>query len=344
MMVIRHAEVAQVLSGHHARIGAIVRQAYQTHDEGRTALPHSVFLRFPGGSADRIIALPAFLADEPPVAGVKWISSFPANIGGGLPRASGVIVLNDASNGRAEALVETSLISAMRTAAGVALIAEMLCDTPPARLAFIGCGVINREVLGFLAGDPDAGRDFTRVTVFDTDPARAAGFGEACRAAMPRAEIRTAADAGEALAEQDLVSIATTATVPHLDLDACAPGTTVAHLSLRDIRTESILRAQNVVDDPDHVCREGTSLHLAEQKTGGRGFIDATIGAIARGAANFRRDPQRVLVFSPFGLGVLDLALARHVLAETKRLGLGVPIEGFHPAPPPGPQREGVRP
>jgi ornithine cyclodeaminase len=334
MMVIRHAEVARVLSGRHAQIGAIVRQAYQTHDEGRTALPHSVFLRFPGGPADRIIALPAYLADEPPVAGVKWISSFPANIGNGLPRASGVIVLNDAANGRAEALVETSLISAVRTAAGVALATEVLCDAPLARLAFIGCGVINREVLGFLAA---SAHDFTRVTVFDTDPARAAGFGEACRAAMPRAEVRTAADAEEALAGQDLVSIATTAAVPHLDLDACAPGTTVAHLSLRDIRTDSILRAQNVVDDPDHVCRESTSLHLAEQETGGRGFIDGSIGAIARGAAGFRRDPKRVLVFSPFGLGVLDLALARHVLAEAMRLGLGVAVEDFHPAAPHGP-------
>lgn len=331
MMLIRHAEVDRVLSGRHAEIVAIVRQAYQTHDEGRTALPHSVFLRFLDGSSDRIIALPAFLADETPVAGVKWISSFPANIGEGLPRASGVVVLNDTANGRADALIEISLISAKRTAAGVALIADTLCGTPLARLAFIGCGVINREVLGFLAV---AAHDFTRVTVYDIDPERAASFGEACRAALPRAAVRVAADVTEALAGQDLISIATTATVPHLNLDACDPGTTVTHLSLRDIRPESILRAQNVVDDSDHVCREHTSLHLAEQKTGGRDFIDGSIGAIARGAGAFRRDPKRVLVFSPFGLGVLDLAVARYVLAEAKRLRLGVTIEDFHPATP----------
>jgi 2,3-diaminopropionate biosynthesis protein SbnB len=336
MIVIRHAEVARILADRHAEVIDIARLAYKAHDEGRTVVPHSLFLRFPGDSANRIIALPAFLDDGSAVAGVKWISSFPANTRVGLPRASAAIVLNDMADGRADAVIEGSLISAKRTAAGVALAAELLASVPPTRLAFVGCGVINGEVLRYLTSNA---RELTRLTVFDTDPARAAAFGRACRAAASAADVRVAGDLDEALADHDLISIATTATVPHLDLDACEPGALVAHLSLRDIRPESILRAQNVVDDPDHVCRERTSLQLAEELAGNRDFIDVSIGAVARGVPHFRRDPCRVLVFSPFGLGAVDMALARYVLAEATRLGLGTVIEGFHPAPPCGDRR-----
>jgi ornithine cyclodeaminase len=87
------------------------------------------------------------------------------------------------------------------------------------------------------------------------------------------------------------------------------------------------------VDDADHVCREGTSLYLAEQATGNRDFIAASIGAILAAPTAFRPDTDRVRVFSPFGLGILDLAVARFVwhVAQEKHLGLEVP--DFQPGP-----------
>ncbi|MEU9035210.1 2,3-diaminopropionate biosynthesis protein SbnB [Streptomyces sp. NPDC048352] len=329
MLVIGHGEVRDVMRGQEERILSLVGDTYRLHDEGRTALPRSVFLRFPDSPRDRIIGLPAYLGGEDAVAGMKWIASFPGNIAAGRERASAAMILNSTVDGRPEALIEASLISARRTAASAALAAAHLVTGPePHGIALVGCGPINREVLRFVKVRLPMLRE---AVLFDTDRARAEAFAAEAAADAPDLAFKVVEQAREALGSHRLVSLATSAGEPHLDLSACRPGATVLHVSLRDLTVEAILGAQNVVDDADHVCRERTSLHLAELASGGREFIDTTIGSLLRGGSGFRRDPGRTAVFSPFGLGVLDLALARWVRDEARARGAGTRVDGFLP-------------
>lgn len=333
MLIVGHHDVRGVLEGAEQRILELVGDTYRLHDEGRTALPHSVFLRFPGNTRDRIIGLPAYAGGGRPVAGMKWIASYPGNTARGRERASAVVVLNSTEDGTPLACVEASRISAKRTAASAALAAaRLVTEERPTGIALVGCGPINQEVLRFSRA---ALPSLAEVTVYDLDRARAELFVDEAAKHAPDARFTVAGSVEEALAAHRLVAFATTAGRPHLDLSACAAGTTVLHVSLRDLKVEAILGAQNVVDDADHVCRENTSLHLAEQATGNRDFIDASIGALLRGTSGFRRDPARIAVFSPFGLGVLDLTLAGWVYEESLRQGLGVRVDGFLPDPSP---------
>lgn len=89
-----------------------------------------------------------------------------------------------------------------------------------------------------------------------------------------------------------------------------------------------MLAATNVVDDVGHVCREQTSVHLAEQAVGHRSFIAGTLGDILTGAWDWARPPGPVL-FSPFGLGVLDVSVATLVRDEASSRGIGTSLEGF---------------
>jgi ornithine cyclodeaminase len=131
------------------------------------------------------------------------------------------------------------------------------------------------------------------------------------------------------LERASLVSFATTAVEPHVsDLSMCPPGTTLLHISLRDLSAEAILAGDNVVDDVEHVCRAQTSVHLAEQRSGGRAFIRCELAAVLSGAAPPRRGPGPT-IFSPFGLGILDLAVAEHAVEVAARSGLGTRITGF---------------
>jgi 2,3-diaminopropionate biosynthesis protein SbnB len=327
MLILRHDDVRDILRGRESELMDLVADVYRMHDEGATAVPHSLFLRFPHDARNRIIALPAFVGGDRAAAGMKWIASFPGNLDLGLPRASAAIVVNALDTGQPRALIEGSLISAKRTAASAALAAKVLSgDRAPTGATLIGCGVINLEVLRFLA---EALPTLREVTLFDNAPDRAASFAQRCRDVVPKVHVTVAVDAGRALAAHDLISIATTAAEPHLDLERAPEGALVLHVSLRDLHPATILASQNVVDDADHVCRERTSLHLTEQQIGDRRFIDASIGQLLRGIAEFRRDPARRLVFSPFGLGALDIALAEFVRATAEERGFGVRVDDF---------------
>ncbi|MEU1350930.1 2,3-diaminopropionate biosynthesis protein SbnB [Streptomyces sp. NPDC005795] len=329
MLIVRRADVSKTLAGRELEIIDLVAEAYRLHDEGSTAVPHSTFLRFPEEQhqRDRIIGLPAYRGGDSPVAGMKWIASFPGNVAAGLERASASITLNSLENGQPSAFIEGSVISAKRTAASAALAARVLTEQdPPAGVVLIGCGVINLEILRFLAAAlPGLGE----AALYDTDPARAEAFALTCAEQVPGVKAYPVTDLADALATHPLVSLATTAAEPHLDLAACAPGTTVLHISLRDLTVETILDAVNVVDDADHVCRERTSLHLAEQRTGEREFVAAPIGALLRGEAALSRRAGQHVVYSPFGLGVLDIALAEFVREQAGQQGLGVRVDDF---------------
>ena len=333
ILTLKSDEVEALLDGREQETLAAIADAYKAHGRGESSLPHSLFLRFPADERNRIIALPAYLGDGFGVAGMKWVSSFPANLERGLNRASALIILNSAETGQSEVVMEGSLVSAKRTAASAALAALHLSPQggEPAAVGIVGCGPINFEVVCFLFAVWPALR---RFHVFDVVAARAAQFRKKCNQLNGDLEVKVVPELSTLLRESQVTSIATTASTPHIfDLSDCAPGGTILHVSLRDLSPEVILSCDNVVDDIAHVCRAQTSVHLAEQLTGTREFIRCTLADILSGTAQEKKDAEAVTVFSPFGLGVLDLAVAQLVSELAVKQGFGTVLENFLPAP-----------
>lgn len=329
LLVIGAGEVGAALQGREKSVLEAVQKAYETHTRGASSLPHSSFLRFPDSDKDRIICLPAYLGDDYQLAGVKWIASMPDNLARGLERASAVMILNDRLTGRPRAVIEGSIISKQRTAASAALAAKVLAPCPPETIGFVGCGPINLAVAHFLCMVwPNTGR----FIGFDLVPTRTEVFGEALLTDRPTAGFRVAASLDEVLSECPLVAFATTAITPYVDvLDACPAGATILHVSLRDLKAEAILSNHNIVDDLDHVNRAATSIHLASQQAGHTAFVHSSLGDILLGNADLPMRDKRKVIFSPFGLGVLDLAVADLVLRSLSENGGGTSIKAFLP-------------
>jgi N-[(2S)-2-amino-2-carboxyethyl]-L-glutamate dehydrogenase len=322
--VVAGQAVKQIIDDAGLQILQVVEDAYLRHDAGRTVNPDSYFLRFPDKPDSRIIALPAFIElDGAAVAGLKWISSFPGNVASNAPRASAVLVLNDYATGRPIALLEAANISAARTAASAAIAARAIAaQLPPSGpVAIVGAGVIARTIVQYLVL---ADYPIERLVIYDLDRSsaeRLAGIAEAELGLTPA----LATSLAEAMAAQTVV-LATTAGVPYIDLPL-RPGQVVLNISLRDLKPELLLAAENYFDDVEHCMKAETSPHLAERLSGGRRFVTGTLADLLQG----RRLPtgDRAVVFSPFGLGVLDLAVGHFVLSAALAKGLTSPIPNF---------------
>jgi len=317
-------DIRAVIEKSRPELYARVRDTYLAHHRGETINPRSYFLRFPEKPNARIIALPALVRGEPGVAGIKWIGSFPDNVSRNIPRASAVLLLNDFETGYPFACLEAAQISAARTAASAVLGAEALHGSRVARkIAVVGAGVISRNILEFLRA---LDWEITEVVVHD------AVADYAAKAAQYAESLGYSASVSETLADAvghaDIVVLATTAGEPYiLDAETFAPGQTVLNVSLRDIGPDLIAAAHNVLDDVDHCLTANTSPHLAEQRLGNRDFIDGTLAELLLGEITLGRDKPRI--FSPFGLGVLDIAVGLEIFTTGVATGCAQAVPDF---------------
>lgn len=321
--VISGEAVREIVADGYAALVEVVRDAYLDHSDGLSHNPRSQFLRFDDRPQDRIIALPADLGSAARIAGIKWIASWPENVAQGIPRASALLVLNRRDNGYPFCVMEASIVSAARTAASAVLALEQLGkgrvpDRP--RIGIVGCGLIARYVVDMIRARGIRPSLFQAFDLSPDDSRRllAHAGAEAAPAKSAEALIRTS----------DVVVFTTTAATPYVtDPHWFGHAPLVLNISLRDLDPAIILSAENVVDDVEHCLQAQTSVHLAEQRSGRRDFIIGTIADAVRGTLS--PDPGRPLIFSPFGMGILDLAVGSYVHRVASRTGRATAIPGF---------------
>jgi ornithine cyclodeaminase len=319
LSIINGKTVFDIVQAHRAECMEIVRAAYFAHDDGRSVNPDSYFLRFPEKPDCRIIALPAYLGNGFGVAGLKWIASYPGNVERGFPRASAVLVLNDYETGYPFALLESSIISAARTAASAALAAYWLSGRSrrAQSLGIVGTGFIARYIYEFLV---DTGWEIEEVRLYDRSPLESEKFLKTTCSPERHRTVRTVDDVEQLVRSCDLIVFTTVASTPHItDAALFEHNPLVLHISLRDLAPEILLGSHNVVDDVEHVMKANTSPHLAEQLSGDRSFVTGTLADIMLERRSV--DRSRPIVFSPFGMGILDLAVGKWVYDKALAAG-----------------------
>lgn len=324
--VIGGVDISEYLNNNAEAILGVVRETYLMHKIGSTNNPNSYFLKFPDSEKNRIIALPASINDPvTKVAGIKWIASYPGNIERNLQRASATIILNDYDTGYPLALLEASQISAHRTAASGAMTVEALHHNGRSirKVSLVGCGILGQKTIDYLKA---TGISIEEIIVYDINKEYAVNFSEKNSCDFKCAIASTIKEAFDA----DLVVLATTSAKPYINLsDINLDNQVILNISLRDLSPDIIEKSMNVVDDVEHCLKENTSCHLAEKKIGNRGFINSVIADVLDGS--FEDDSSKPLVISPFGLGVLDLALA-HKIYKSKQDDFSViRMESFLP-------------
>lgn len=310
-MLITDSHIDQLLSANRSQTLQLVEQAYRLYQDGQAIELAPSYLQPPHDPRARIIAKPACIYGDNPVAGVKWISSFPGNLALGQPRASGILILNDMQTGQPIGQMQAAAINAHRTAASAVLALNHLhtrSDKAP-RIGIIGTGIISWQIVQYLLHEqwlPDT------WLVHDLDTDRAQTFISQLAAATPSANCQLAQSAAQALTNSDIVVLATSAGTPHLNDVRLRPDQTLLHISLRDLGQDVITQAANYIDSHALALTHRTSLHLTEEALGHRDFVAGDIHEVLTGT----RDPARPAIFSPFGMAILDLAVGKWVLQQ----------------------------
>ncbi len=332
LLFLKGDEIIELLKNREQEVLDAVRNAYMTHAANATSMPPNGYLRFPGMEKERIIAKPAWLGGAFNTAGIKWIASFPKNRNKNLDRASATLILNSTDTGHPIAVMESSIISAYRTAASAALAAQILNinDSEAVKtVGLVGCGYINYETLRFLLA---IFPNIQTLLLHDLSSEMAQKFAQKAKELKPDLKAQFVKNFSALLPLTNLISFATTAVHPFVkNIDGYQPGTILLHISLRDLVPAIILNADNIVDDIDQVCSNQTSLHLAEQQIGNRDFIRSTIGDIFNGHESASNQERDIHIFSPFGLGILDMALGHLVQKLAIENQIGMQIENFLP-------------
>lgn len=298
------------------------KEAYLQFHHGQAINPPSNFLWYNDEERSRIIGLSAYIKKENSHPGIKWISSSPNNITRGLPRASGVIILNDFKTGYPIAVLEASLISALRTALSALLALEYLQSNKKiSRMGIIGSGVIASHVIQCAK---NLGWEITSLCVYDQQEERSEAFLTQHSYIAPGEK----ATLDDVLAKSDVILFATTVTTPYISTPKLfKKNSIILNLSLRDIGPEVILSAYNIVDDIEHVLAANTAPHLAFLQSGNKDFIAGSLASLIEGT--IKNPAHELKIFSPMGMGILDIALANLVFLSHAKAPQSLVVQNF---------------
>lgn len=325
--IITSAAIKKIIKSQSHSIYEMVKLAYIKQGEGIAKNPSSYFLTFPDKPKSRIIALPGLISQNPRIAGIKWISSNPDNLLNDLKRASAVIILNDYDTGYPIACIEGSIISALRTVYSAIIVGEYLSDVKHSKkvIGIIGTGNISGHFVESIINER---WEIEQIILYDTNNKAAVKFKEEIQNLNSNIKIDIQDDLNTLIINSEMIFLSTTSQVPYIrDFSLFKSNTIVLHISLRDLAPEILTASNNIVDDVDHVLNANTSPHLAYQKTGNKSFINCTVYELINGYNNF--DPKKTIIFSPMGMGILDLMVANYLYEEAKRQNLNIEINNF---------------
>lgn len=309
----------------------VVGQAQALFVQGKVRHPHKVVLRN-GDTAEseergRFNALFASIDGPARAMGMKWIGSFPANRERGLPRASALIILNCPETGMPLAVMDGTLISAVRTGAMTGLGARYLAPRKTRKVGMIGAGVQSRtQILGLYTVLPEV----EEIALVNREIERAEIVAEECRRRWG-APVRAVETVEEALADADVALTVTTAHEPLMFARHIKPGALTVQLAGHECEFALIQQCRKIVtDDWDVVKHRGimTPAIMHQQGLLSDDDIYANIGDLILGNKPGRENDEERIHYVHMGMGLDDVALAWAVYqtACQRRLGIRLPL------------------
>jgi len=300
---------------------AAVEDAFRQHALGQTPAPGILGFHAQDGSFHIKAAL---LTLDQPYFAAKTNANFPHNgARHGLPTIQGVVVLCEAARGLPLAVMDSMAITALRTAAAMAVAAKYLARQKCKTALICGCGGQAPAQLRALLRV----RSHERIYAYDQDAKKAEAFAAAlgCETGHP---ITPVADLPRAIAASDIVVTCTTAQRWFVARDMVRPGTFVAAIGADNENKQEIdpalLAASKVVTDiTGQCCAIGDLHHALAAGAMSREQVHAELGEIVAGRKPGRTSDEEIIVFDSSGTALQDVAAAAAVYRRALKDGEG---------------------
>lgn len=238
-------------------------------------------------------------------AGIKIAAVGPDNPSHGKPRIQATYILMDSLTLSPVALIEGSLLTALRTPAVSAVAANKLAATDASELLIFGTGV---QAWGHLAAMAEI-RSLATVMISGRSAEKVEDLVQRARAFGLNARVARESD----LATADIIVCATSASEPIFDGSAVKDGACVVAIGShetdrRELDSELMGRSRVVVEDVAAALREAGDVVMAIEDGELEVAQLSTLSNVARGA--FDRSTDRPNVFKGSGMAWQDLAIA----------------------------------
>jgi len=308
--------VAELLT-HDACIEA-VEKAFRLLGEGKVAPPETLGVHVEGGGFH-------VKAGAAAVDGNWFAAKINANFPGnpqrfGLPTIQGLVALFDAGNGRPLALLDSSELTALRTAAATAVAARYLARPDSTTATIVGCGRQAKAQLQALRQVLPIERAFA----LDRDRSRAESYAREMTSELSL-EVTPADDLTSALSKTDVLVTCTPSRTPFVRRKEVRPGTFVAAVGAdsenkQEIEETLMAASAVVVDLLPQAALIGDLHHAVARGLMRAEDVRAELGAVVAGRAVGRESPEEITIFDSTGIALQDLAAAVAVYQRTRGL------------------------
>lgn len=301
----------------------VIEEVVKCLDKGDYAQPIKPYLRYKD-LKNRIIAMPAFVGGKFNISGIKWIASFPDNINKGIPRAHSVVILNNANTGEPISIINTALLSIIRTASVSGLVMKYYNEARKLdkfNLGIIGWGPIGKhhfKLFTELYGDK-----IEKIFLYDKRP-----IINKDEIDFPnKKKIVIAGSWEEAYRDSDIFITCTVSNERYINLKP-KEGSLQLNVSLRDYKIDvfDYVKDAIVVDDWEEVCRENTDIEFMHKEKGLNKEKAKTINDVVcrRYIKNVAK--EQCIMFNPMGMGVFDIAVGNYYFEKSKEDKIGATL------------------
>jgi ornithine cyclodeaminase len=307
VLVLSQSDVASVLGM--GRLIDAVEAAMVDLSAGRASVPPRVGAVVADRSA-MLAAMPAYLPSSAALT-TKLVSVFPQNRD--RPTHQAIICCFDPETGTPIAIMDGTLITAMRTAAGSALATRLLARPNSAVVAIVGSGVqagAHVQALRCIGMKQfvAAGRDGSKVSAFAQEHS-----------------IDESSSIEDAVRTADVVCVTTHADAPVIERGWIRPGT---HINSVGYNTQGTGELDAATIRDAVVVVESRAVAFAPPPAGAvelLGVLDPN-DAAEIGELPTRANDEQITVYKSVGVAVQDAAAASVVLAEARARGLGAEV------------------